>query len=321
MAPVRSSSASSWRRRQPAASTVHRRDRRRRASASRTPAARSARSTCPRRWAPGARSSTPTATAGRTCCSSTRRTGPAAAGSRRCRRSTATTGDGTFTDITRAAGLDVELYGIGAAAADFDNDGRDDVYLTALGGNRLFRKLGGGKFADVTAQAGVGDCGFSTSALWFDYDKRRHGSISSSPLRRLVDREGSVLHARREEQVVLHAGILQGPEPDAVSQPRRRHVRGRDAPRRAVRPDVQGARRRHARLRRRRLAGPVRRQRHAAEPAVSQQRRRHVRRRRRRRPASPSARRASRAPAWASTRPTTTARDGPASSSATSRTR
>jgi len=80
-------------------------------------------------------------------------------------------GDGTFADITRGSGLDVEAaYGIGAAAADFDNDGREDVYITALGGNRLFRGLGGGKFADVTRSAGVGDRGFSTSTLWFDYD-------------------------------------------------------------------------------------------------------------------------------------------------------
>jgi hypothetical protein len=79
-------------------------------------------------------------------------------------------GDGTFADLTRGSGLDVEIYGIGAAAADFDNDGREDVYITALGGNRLFRGLGGGKFADVTRAAGVGDGGFSTSALWFDYD-------------------------------------------------------------------------------------------------------------------------------------------------------
>ena len=78
--------------------------------------------------------------------------------------------NGTFTDITRGSGLDVELYGIGAAAADFDNDGKVDVYVTALGGNRLFKNLGGGKFVDVTKKAGVHDGGFSTSALWFDYD-------------------------------------------------------------------------------------------------------------------------------------------------------
>jgi len=80
-------------------------------------------------------------------------------------------GNGTFTDATRGSGLDVEMYGMGVAAADFDNDGRTDVYLTGLGGNRLFRSLGGGRFADVTARAGVGGGGFGTSAAFFDYDK------------------------------------------------------------------------------------------------------------------------------------------------------
>ncbi|MBI3494217.1 MAG: VCBS repeat-containing protein, partial [Acidobacteria bacterium] len=80
------------------------------------------------------------------------------------------THDGAFVDITRGSGLDVEVYGIGAAAADYDNDGKVDVYITALGGNRLFKNLGGGRFLDVTSQAGVADGGFSTSALWFDYD-------------------------------------------------------------------------------------------------------------------------------------------------------
>jgi hypothetical protein len=78
--------------------------------------------------------------------------------------------NGTFTDVTRGSGLEVELYGIGAAAADFDNDGRVDVYLTALGGNRLFKNAGAGRFTDVTKAAGVGDGGFSTSALWVDFD-------------------------------------------------------------------------------------------------------------------------------------------------------
>ena len=83
-------------------------------------------------------------------------------------------GDGTFTDITRGSGLDVPLYGMGGSAADFDNDGHVDIYLTALGPNRLFKGRGDGTFADVTAAAGVGDPGFSTSALWFDYDKDGH---------------------------------------------------------------------------------------------------------------------------------------------------
>jgi len=78
--------------------------------------------------------------------------------------------DGTFTDVTRGSGLDVEIYGLGCAVGDYDNDGRDDIYITALDGNHLFRNLGNGKFADVTARAGVGSAGFSTGAMWFDYD-------------------------------------------------------------------------------------------------------------------------------------------------------
>ncbi len=78
--------------------------------------------------------------------------------------------DGTFTDVTRQAGLAVEMYGIGVAAADYDNDGNQDIYITCVGANHLFRNLGNGKFADVTARAAVGDPGFSTSAAWFDYD-------------------------------------------------------------------------------------------------------------------------------------------------------
>ena len=78
--------------------------------------------------------------------------------------------DGTFTDVTRQAGLAVEMYGIGVAAADYDNDGNEDIYITCVGPNHLFRNLGNGKFADVTARAGVGDPSFSTSAVWFDYD-------------------------------------------------------------------------------------------------------------------------------------------------------
>jgi enediyne biosynthesis protein E4 len=80
-------------------------------------------------------------------------------------------GNGTFTDVTRGSGLDVEIYGLGVTAADYDNDGRVDVYLTGLGGNRLFRNLGGGRFADTTARAGVAGGGFGTSAAFFDFDK------------------------------------------------------------------------------------------------------------------------------------------------------
>lgn len=79
--------------------------------------------------------------------------------------------NGTFTDITRAAGLAVEMYGMGVAAADFDNDGDQDLYVTGLGASRLFRNDGSARFTDVTTAAGVGDPGFSTSAMWFDYNR------------------------------------------------------------------------------------------------------------------------------------------------------
>jgi hypothetical protein len=78
--------------------------------------------------------------------------------------------DGTFTDVTQQTGLGVEMYGLGVAVADYNNDGNDDIYITCLGPNRLFRNLGAGKFTDVTARAGVGDPGFSTAAAWFDFD-------------------------------------------------------------------------------------------------------------------------------------------------------
>jgi enediyne biosynthesis protein E4 len=84
-------------------------------------------------------------------------------------------GDGSFEDITTRSGLGVSLYGMGAAAADYDNDGRQDVVITAIGQSRLFRNSGDGKFADVTDRAGLGGrTGFSTSAVWFDYDRDGH---------------------------------------------------------------------------------------------------------------------------------------------------
>jgi enediyne biosynthesis protein E4 len=79
-------------------------------------------------------------------------------------------GNGTFTDVTKAMGLDVEMYGMGVAAADYDNDGRVDVYLTGVGGNRLFHN-DGARFSDVTVKAGVAGGAFSTSAAFFDYDR------------------------------------------------------------------------------------------------------------------------------------------------------
>ncbi|MPZ19254.1 MAG: CRTAC1 family protein [Luteitalea sp.] len=80
-------------------------------------------------------------------------------------------GDATFMDATRDAGLVFDAYAMGGAAADYDNDGDVDLYVTALGPNRLFRNDGEGRFEDVTKRAGVGDTSFSMGAMWFDFDK------------------------------------------------------------------------------------------------------------------------------------------------------
>jgi len=80
--------------------------------------------------------------------------------------------NGTFTDVTKAAGLDIELYGMGVAAGDYDNDGFPDIFISCVGQSRLFRNTGKGTFVDVTKASGLlGRQGFSTSALWFDYDR------------------------------------------------------------------------------------------------------------------------------------------------------
>ncbi len=79
--------------------------------------------------------------------------------------------NGTFTDVTKGSGLDVEMYGMGVAVADYDNDGLPDVYITALDGDHLFHNQGHGHFRDVTAESGIHNVNFATSAAWFDYDR------------------------------------------------------------------------------------------------------------------------------------------------------
>ena len=80
-------------------------------------------------------------------------------------------GNGRFVDVTDAANLAVPMYGMGAAIADYDNDGDSDIYVTNLERNRLFRNNADGTFTDVTEMAAVGGESWSTSALFFDYDR------------------------------------------------------------------------------------------------------------------------------------------------------
>jgi len=83
--------------------------------------------------------------------------------------------NGTFTDVTKRAGLDMEMYGLGVAVGDFNNDGFPDLFISSVGQSRLFQNTGKGTFVDVTERSGIGNRqGFSTSALWFDYDRDGH---------------------------------------------------------------------------------------------------------------------------------------------------
>ncbi|MGH9341480.1 MAG: CRTAC1 family protein [Acidobacteriota bacterium] len=80
-------------------------------------------------------------------------------------------GNGRFKNVTRGSGLEDSFYGMGAAVGDIDNDGRIDLFVTAVGGDRLYRNLGGGRFEDVTARMGLVDKGFGSSAAFLDYDR------------------------------------------------------------------------------------------------------------------------------------------------------
>jgi hypothetical protein len=94
---------------------------------------------------------------------------PSAVGTLRLFRNT---GSGTFEDVTTKAGLNVSMYAMGAAAADYDNDGHQDLVVTSVGQSRLFKNSGDGRFVDVTERVGLGGrSAFSTSALWVDYDR------------------------------------------------------------------------------------------------------------------------------------------------------
>ncbi len=78
--------------------------------------------------------------------------------------------DGTFEETTEKAGLAGVGYGMGVAVGDYDNDGFEDLYVTAYGGNRLYHNNGDGSFSDVTEKSGTAGSGWSTSAAWVDLD-------------------------------------------------------------------------------------------------------------------------------------------------------
>src|SRR6266851_5596907 len=108
--------------------------------------------------------------------------------------------DGTFEDVTEKAGLQGVGYGMGVAVGDYDNDGYEDLYVTAYGGNRLYHNNGDGTFTDVTEKAGVGGSGWSTSGAWVDLDG--DGLLDLVVLRYLVWR------AKRRLPRVLPSGRI-----------------------------------------------------------------------------------------------------------------
>ena len=81
--------------------------------------------------------------------------------------------DGTFTDVTHKAGLDIELFGMGVAVGDYDNDGYDDLFVTAYGQSHLFHNNGDGTFTDVSEKSGVAGkkTRWSTGCAFVDYDR------------------------------------------------------------------------------------------------------------------------------------------------------
>ncbi len=79
-------------------------------------------------------------------------------------------GHGHFTDVTEKAGISTKVYGMGAIAADYDNDGFVDLLVTGFGRNVLYHNNGNGTFTDVTDRAGLRSSGWSTSAAWADVD-------------------------------------------------------------------------------------------------------------------------------------------------------
>ena len=83
--------------------------------------------------------------------------------------------DGTFTDVSKQTGVDITIVGMGVAVGDFDNDGWEDIFISAVGKSRLLHNVpngkGGRRFIDITEASGINDTGFGTSCAWLDYDR------------------------------------------------------------------------------------------------------------------------------------------------------
>ncbi len=108
--------------------------------------------------------------------------------------------NGTFTDVTQKAGLAVEMFGMGVTVGDYNNDGYDDIFVTAMGQSRLFRNNGNGTFSDVTKQAGLqGPNEFSTQRGMGGLRQRWQAGFDRRELRAVDARDGHLLQSRRKK--------------------------------------------------------------------------------------------------------------------------
>ena len=173
--------------------------------------------------------------------------------------------DGTrtlrFTDVTDESGIDARGYGMGVATGDVDNDGLVDLYLTNLGANQLFRNNGDGTFSDVSRRSGLDDPGWERVGRVRGLRPRWMAGPLRGELRRLRHRSGPGMPQRDGAGRLLCSTGVSGPARPALSEPGRRQLRRRHG----HRPDADnvraGPRRGDRRLRRRRVAGHLRRQR------------------------------------------------------------
>ena len=134
--------------------------------------------------------------------------------------------DGTFTDVTDKAGVaGGNEFGMGCAVADYDNDGYPDILVTAYGRCTLYHNNGNGTFTDVTDKAGLAAPGWTTSAVWFDYDNDGKLDLFLCSFVQFSREERRVLRRQQARQaLLLHPARLQADAEPAVPQQRRRHL-------------------------------------------------------------------------------------------------
>ena len=145
-------------------------------------------------------------------------------------------GNMRFTDVTDAAGVRGVGYAMGAAAADYDNDGHVDLFVAGVKQNQLLRNRGDGRFEDVTKQAGIASGDWAVAGGWFDYDNDgRLDLFVVNYVQWSPETNRSCGDAAKRRPDLLPSADVQGAAQSALSQPRRRHVRGRLGARRDLR--------------------------------------------------------------------------------------